>query len=273
MKKAVKYAYIGLMLFFLYSPIAVLIVYSFNESKSRSNWSGLTLKWYTDLFNDPYIIGALTTTLTVALLTSVFAVVIGTTAAVGLHSLRGKKKSTRIKKKSLLTLTNLSISSPEIVLGISLMILFVYCLNVLRAGQMGFYTLLIAHIAFNVPYVVMSVLPRLSRVDESLYEAALDLGAYPVTAFFKVILPQIKPCIITCAMIAFTLSIDDVVISFFTAGSSTNLSILVFSMARLGISPKINALSTIMFVVVMLLLYLINAMDSKSRKTNLRSVY
>ena len=269
-KKALKYAYIGMMLFFLYSPIAVLMVYSFNESKSRSNWSGVSLKWYVELIKDPYIMGALTTTLLVAFLSSLFAVLIGTSAAVGLHSLRGWKTRTRIKKNLLLNLTNLSISSPEIVLGISLMILFVHCLNVLQVGQMGFYTLLLAHIAFNVPCVVMSVLPRLRRSDENLYEAALDLGAPPATAFFKATLPQIKPGIITGAMIAFTLSIDDVVVSFFTAGSSTNLSILIFSMARLGISPKINALSTIMFVVVMLLLYSINAIDTKKRKNNLK---
>ena len=267
-KQAIKYAYIGLMLFFLYSPIAVLMAYSFNASKSRSTWSGLTLRWYAELIKDNQIMSALTTTLLIAALSSFFAVIIGTAAAVGLHSLRGQRKSTRIKKNVLQSLTNLSISSPEIVLGISLMILFVHCVNALQFGQMGFYTLLLAHISFNVPCVVMSVLPRLRRSNESLYEAALDLGAPPLTAFVKATLPQIKPGIITGAMIAFTLSIDDVVVSFFTAGSSTNLSILIFSMARLGISPKINALSTIMFVVVLLSLYAINAWDSKNRKNN-----
>jgi spermidine/putrescine transport system permease protein len=131
---------------------------------------------------------------------------------------------------------------------------------------MGFYTLLLAHISFTTPYVVISVLPRLRNADESQFEAALDLGASPGTAFWKVLMPQIKPGMITGAMIAFTLSIDDVIISFFTAGQTTNLSIMIFSMSRIGVNPRINALSTIMFIVVMVMLYVINAVDSKQRK-------
>jgi spermidine/putrescine transport system permease protein len=253
------------MLLFLYMPIAVLIAFSFNESRSRSAWSGFSLTWYLQLLGDSQIRGALITTLSVALLAVFFAVIIGTSAAVGIHSLCGKRKRERAKKSALLVSTNLSISSPEIVMGISLMILFVYVIDIFKVGQMGFTTLAIAHTTMCTPYVVMSVLPRLRRADESLYEAALDLGATPAKAFLKVTLPQIKPGIVTGAMIAFTLSIDDVVISFFASGPSTNLSILVFSMARLGVNPKINALSTIMFVVVMLLLYIINKVDTKTK--------
>jgi spermidine/putrescine transport system permease protein len=266
LKKSIKYAYILLMLFFLYFPIAVLMVFSFNDSRSRANWSGFSLRWYVELLNDRQIIGALTTTLLIAALATLFAVVLGTTAAVGIHSLKDRRKRTRVKKSGLLGLTKLSILSPEIVVGISLMMLFVYLANTLNFGQLGFYTLLLAHISFTTPYVVISVLPRLRNADESLYEAALDLGASPSAAFRRVLLPQIKPGMITGAMIAFTLSIDDVIISFFTAGNTTNLSIMIFSMSRMGISPRINALSTIMFVIVMVLLYVINAVDAKHRK-------
>jgi spermidine/putrescine transport system permease protein len=272
LKKVIKYAYIGLMLFFLYFPIAVLIVFSFNESRSRTHWGGFSLRWYAALFNDRMVMGALTTTLLIAVIATLFAVLIGTTAAVGIHSLKGRRKRTRAKKNGLIGLTRLSILSPEIVVGISLMMLFVYVVTALDFGRMGFNTLLLAHISFTTPYVVMSVLPRLRNADESLYEAALDLGASPSLAFRKVLLPQIKPGIITGAMIAFTLSIDDVIISFFTAGSTTNLSIMIFSMSRMGINPRINALSTIIFAVVMILLYIINAMDAKNKKNSMERI-
>jgi spermidine/putrescine transport system permease protein len=247
------------------------MVYSFNASRSPANWTGFTLNWYAELFNNPRIADALVVTLVTAAISSFFAVVIGTTAAVGINALRGKKKRVQIQKKALLSFTRLSMSSPEIVLGVSMMVAFVFFINLFGFGGMGFYTLVLSHIVFNVPYVVMSVLPRLRRIDERVYEAALDLGATPIHAFFKTILPQLKPGIISAAMIAFTLSIDDVVVSTFTAGTTTNLSILIFSQARLGINPSINALSAIMFVFVMLLLYIINAIDAKNRKNNKNS--
>jgi len=263
-----KYMYIGLMLFFLYAPIAVLIVFSFNESRSRARWTGFTLNWYADLFTNPRIADAVIVTFTVAALSAFFAVIIGTTAAIGINRLSSKKRHIRIQKKALLSFTQLSMSSPEIVLGVSMMVAFVFFIRLLSFGELGFYTLLLSHIIFNVPYVVMSVLPRLRRLDERVYEAALDLGATPWTAFFTTIMPQLKPGIISAAMIAFTLSIDDVVVSTFTSGATTNLSLLIFSQARRGISPSINALSTIMFIVVMLLLYVVNAIDAKNRKNN-----
>ena len=254
------------MLFFLYAPIAVLIVYSFNESKSRANWSGFTLKWYAELFRDPSITNALVTTATVAIFSAAAATVIGTAAAVGINSIKG------IKKKILLNLTNIPVVSPDIVIGISLMVLFVYCFNLFRAGSMGYHTLLLAHIIFNTPFVILSVLPKLRQFDGNIYEAALDLGASPLTAFFKVMLPHIMPGVITGAMLSFTLSIDDFVVSFFTAGAgTTNLSIYIFTMARRGINPKINALSTLIFIVVLLLLYLISkreSINSKRRERN-----
>ncbi|MCL1881057.1 MAG: ABC transporter permease [Oscillospiraceae bacterium] len=271
MKKALKYAYIGLMLFFLYAPIMVLVVFSFNESRSRVRWTGFTFDWYRELFNNPRIADALTTTLIVGILSTVFAVIIGTMAAIAIHRLRStRKKLDTVQEKTLLGFTRLSMSSPEIILGVSLMVSFVFFINTFRLREigfnMGFQTLLLSHIAFNVPYVVMSVLPRLSRIDERIYEAAMDLGASPFTAFRKTMLPQLKPGIISAAMIAFTLSIDDVVVSTFTAGATTNLSILIFSQARRGVNPSINALSTIMFIVVMFLLYVINAIDKKTKK-------
>ncbi|MDR0198069.1 MAG: ABC transporter permease [Oscillospiraceae bacterium] len=248
------------MLFFLYSPIAVLIVYSFNESKSRANWSGFTLKWYAQLFGDPGIMNALATTLSVAALSSAAATTIGTAAAIGIDSMKGAKK------RLVMGLTNIPVVIPEIVIGVSLMILFMYVCGALGVG-MGYHTLLLAHVIFNVPFVILSVLPKLRQTDENLIEAALDLGASPSSAFFKVLLPQIMPGVITGAMLAFTLSIDDFIVSFFTAGAgTTNLSILIFSMARLGINPKINALSAIMFTVVLLLLYLINKRETINKK-------
>jgi spermidine/putrescine transport system permease protein len=255
------------MLFFLYAPIAVLIAYSFNESRSRANWSGFTLKWYFELFQDPGIMSALVTTLTVAVISAAAATVIGTAAAVGINSMKG------IKKRVLLSLTNLPVVSPDIVIGVSLMVLFIYCFSLFRNWSMGYHTLLLAHIIFNVPFVILSVLPKLRQVDGNIYEAAMDLGATPVSAFVKVVLPQIMPGVITGAMLAFTLSIDDFVVSFFTAGAgTTNLSILIFTMARRGINPRINALSTIMFIVVLLLLYLISRRESVNTKRREKDV-
>ena len=258
--KKIKYTYFGLMLFFLYSPIVVLIVYSFNNSRSRANWNGFTFKWYIELFRDPNIMSALMTTLTIALFSAIMATIIGTMAAVGIKYMKG------VKKRILLNLTNIPVVAPEIVIGISLMILFIYMFSALNIG-LGYHTLLLSHIIFNVPFVILSVLPKLRQMDEHLIEAALDLGATPFSAFFKVTLPHIKAGIITGLMLAFTLSIDDFIISFFTAGAdTTNLSILIFSMARRGINPKINALSTIMFIVVLLLLFLINKRKSANKK-------
>lgn len=256
-----KKTYLSLVFIFLYAPIIVLMIFSFNESRSRANWGGFTFDWYISLFQNDSIMEALYITLLVAVLSSAIATVIGTFAAMGIEKL-GKKA-----RRVVLTVTNIPIVSPDVVTGASLMILFIFAFNVLHFGGLGFSTLLIAHITFNIPYVILCVLPRLKQTDNNLYEAALDLGATPMKAFFKVLLPELMPGIITGFLIAFTMSIDDFVISFFTCGQGVNnLSTIIYSMSKKGINPEINALSTIMFVVVLSLLYLINLRIDRAKK-------
>ncbi|MDR3240330.1 MAG: ABC transporter permease [Clostridiales bacterium] len=249
------------MLLFMYAPILILIAFSFNASKSRANWTGFTLRWYWEMFLDPSILKALYNTLTIAILSSCAATLLGTAAALGIDAMRGAGK------KVVMIVTNIPVVNPDIVTGVSLMILYIFIFKFFPSMKLGYATLLLSHIAFNTSYVILSVLPRLRRMDPNLYEAALDLGASPMRGFFKVILPEIMPGVITGAMLAFTMSLDDFVVSFFTTGSGVNnLSILVYSMARRGVNPKINALSTLMFIVVMVLLYLINRSDSGKKK-------
>ncbi|MDR2649204.1 MAG: ABC transporter permease [Clostridiales bacterium] len=249
------------MLAFMYAPIALLIVYSFNASKSRANWTGFTFDWYIALINDPEISKALYNTLTIAVLSSAISAVIGTAAAVGADAMRG------IKKSLIMAVTNIPVVNPDIVTGVSLMILYIAVFRFFPGLKLGYGTLLLSHVAFNTSYIILSVLPKLRQMDDNLYEAALDLGATPAAGFFKVILPEILPGIVTGALLAFTMSLDDFVVSFFTTGSGvSNLSILIYSMARRGVNPKINALSTIMFVVVLLLLYIINRTDTTKKK-------
>lgn len=264
----IKKIYLGLILFFMYSPIAVLIIFSFNASKSRAHWGGFTLRWYVELFNDPSIMKALYNTVMIAVLSALIATVIGTLAAVGIDTLSNRAKTV------VMGLNNLPVMNPDIVTGVSLMILFIFVIRVIGVGGLGFFTLLLSHITFNVPYVILSVMPKLRQLDGNLYEAALDLGAPPFMAFTKIILPEIMPGIVTGALLAFTLSVDDFVISFFTTGSGvSNLSILIFSMARRGVNPKINALSTLIFIVVLLLLYLINKRDTRNLKKGKEETY
>jgi spermidine/putrescine transport system permease protein len=245
----------------MYAPIVILIVFSFNASKSRARWDGFTFAWYVELFKDPNIIKALYNTLSIALLSSLLATVIGASAAIGIHGLRGPVK------KIVMGVTNIPVVNPDIVTGVSLMILYIYIFKFFPALKLGYLTLLLSHTAFNTSYVILSVLPKLRQLDANRYEAALDLGASPIYGFYKVILPEIWPGVITGAMLAFTMSLDDFVVSFFTTGSGVNnLSILIYSMARRGVNPKINALSTIMFVVVLALLYLVNRSDTAKQK-------
>ncbi len=252
-KGLLKKGYIFLVYAFLYAPIVVLIIFSFNNSKSRAKWDGFTMKWYEQLFQDPQIMKALYYTVIIALLSALIATVIGTMAAIGIHNMGSFSKSL------VMNFTYLPVMNPDIVTGISLMILFIFA-NL----RLGFLSMLLAHITFNIPYVILSVLPKLQQLNKHLFEAALDLGATPYYALRKVILPEIMPGIVTGALLAFTLSIDDFVISFFTTGSGvSNLSITVYSMARRGINPKINALSTLMFVSVLLLLLIVNKRTSK----------
>lgn len=245
---------------FLYLPIFVLIVFSFNASKSRASWEGFTFRWYGALFEDGAILDALYYTLSIAILAALLATIIGTLAAFAMY--RGMRPW---EKKIAMNLTYLPVLNPDIVTGISLMLLFIFVkLN------LGFTSLLLAHTVFNVPYVLLTVLPKLRQFDAHLYEAALDLGASPAYAFRRIVLPEILPGIVTGALFAFTLSIDDFVISFFTTGSGVNnLSILIYSMARRGIHPTINALSTLLFLTVLVLLLAVNRRVAASKVKHL----
>lgn len=256
MRKLFKNLAFGLILLFLYAPILVLIIYSFNDSKIMGSWSGFTLKWYVMLFQDRYILQALYYTIVIALVATAVSTVVGTLSALGIYQMRSRLK------KPYLFMNNIPVLVPDIVMGITLMSLFIF------AGmKMGLTTVIIAHITFCIPYVILSVMPRFSRLPENIFDAALDLGATPRYAFWKVLFPEILPGVTSGALIAFTLSIDDFVISFFTTGNGvSNLSITIYSMAKAGINPKINALSTIMFGCIMLLLIIINIRSEKGIK-------
>jgi len=255
---AIKKIYLGAVLFFMYAPILILMIFSFNASRFMNTWTGFTFDWYLQLFRDSAIRRALTTTLLVAVFSTIAACIIGTLAALSVEKL-GKRK-----RRAVMTVSKLPVMMPDIVTGITLLILFMFVFRFLGIGRMGFGTLLLAHIIFNVPYVILSVLPKLRQLDENLYEAALDLGSSPFRAIVQVILPEIWPGIVTGAMLAFTLSVDDFMVSFFTAGPATqNLSILVFSMTRRGVDPRINALSTLIFIVIMVMLFFINKRDKQ----------
>lgn len=262
---------------FLYAPIFVLLVFSFNASKSRSVWAGFTLKWYTDLFRDRYVLDALYTTLLVSVLAALIATVLGTMSAIGFFNLG------RRSRKVLLTINNIPLTNADIITGVSMMLLFVFAVNafngsigsVLRVRwQLGFITLLIAHITFNVPYVILSVMPKLQQLDPNISEAAQDLGATEFYAFRKVVLPEILPGIVNGLLIAFTMSIDDFVISYFTAGSRANtLSMVIYSMTKKRISPEINALSTLLFVSVLALLVVINVREARQARAAARRAH
>jgi len=249
MSKWLKRIYAFMIFLFLYAPIIVLIIFSFNAGKYSGNWEGFSLKWYQALLTDRSIMKALYYTVLIAVLSSLISTVIGTLAALGIHHMKP------VRKSIMLNVNNIPVLNPDIVTGVALMTLFGFL-----KMQFGVSTLLIAHITFNIPYVILSVLPKLKQLPSDALEAAMDLGATPWYAFRKVIFPEILPGIITGALIAFTLSVDDFVISFFTTGGGvTNLSIAIFAMARRGIKPVINALSTLMFGTVLGLLLIINA--------------
>ncbi len=260
MKKFGKNLYLGLVLLFLYAPIIILILFSFNESKSRGTWTGFTFKWYAKLFSDPETMNALYVTLSMAVITAIVATLIGTVAAIGIHSMR------KWPKALCMNVSYLPILNPEIVTAVSLMILFVFA-----KLDLGYFTMLLGHITFSIPYVILSIMPKLQQMNKHSYEAAMDLGCTPVQAVRKVILPEIMPGVITGAIMAFTLSLDDFVISFFTSSGVKNLSVHIYSMARRGIDPQINALSALMFVAVLLLLIIVNvrtARDAKKQNKN-----
>lgn len=241
----------------MYAPVFILIAFSFNESKSRVVWSGFTLKWYIKLFNDGEILKAVLNTFIIAIFASLFATILG---VIGVVALKRVKSST---KSFIVNITNLPMVNPEIVTGVSLMLLFVFSYNSLKILKPGILTLILSHTVFCVPYVMLSVLPKFNQLNPYLYEAAQDLGCPPIKAFFKVIFPDIFPGIITGFIMAFTLSLDDFVISYFNSGTIQTLPIAIYSMTRKIVSPEINALSTILFLAVLILLILINIRQSK----------
>lgn len=259
--KTLSRIYNTLIFLFLYSPIVVLIVYSFNDSRSRVRWGGFTLDWYRDLFSNELILDSLRITLEVAILAALAATVIGTMAAVGIYSMNGRLR------RWLLALNNIPMINPEIVTGISMMLMFVAIYRATGLLQPGFLTLLLAHITFCIPYVVLQVMPKLRQMNKHMYEAALDLGCHPLPAFFKVVLPEIMPGVITGALMAFTMSLDDFVISYFNSGSTAqNLSVTIYSMTKKPITPEINALSTLMFGSVLVLLVIVNLRQIRDAK-------
>lgn len=257
MVKFIKRSYMSLILIFLYAPILVLMFYSFNASRTSKVWGGFSLKWYIALFQNSEILSALSYTLAIALSACVISTLVGTLSAIGIFSMSGKTKGL------MLNVNYIPVIDPDIVTGISMMLLFSF-LNMTP----GFTTLLISHITFCIPYVVLSVLPKLNQMDTHLIEAAMDLGAKPFQTLWKVVLPEVKSGILTGALMAFTLSIDDFVISYFTTGSGvSNLSIYIYTAAKRGISPEINALSTIMILVVTVLLAAVNLRRTDNKNT------
>ena len=255
MKKLGK-IYIALVLMFLYIPIFVLIVFSFNESKSTV-FTGFTLEWYAKLFQNELIISSLINTIIIAVCASIIATVLGTMAAIGIVRMN------KFTKAAVMNVTNIPIINPEIVTGVSLMLLFVFFKARMNL-EFGFGTLLIAHITFDVPYVILNVIPKFRQMQPNIYEAAQDLGCSPVKAFFKVVMPEIMPGIISGFLMAFTFSLDDFIISYFTSGpTSQTLPITIYSMTRRKVSPEINALSTIIFVVVVIVLVVKNIFERR----------
>lgn len=258
--------FMGLVFLFLYAPILVLIIFSFNESKSRANWTGFSLKWYIELFQDSSILNAFATTILVSVLAAAVATVLGTMTAIGLMNMR------RRSRNIILSVNNIPMTNADIITGVSMMLLFVGALGAINATlgtniKMGFVTLLLAHITFDTPYVILSVMPKLRQLDPNLMEAAEDLGASTFYAFRKVVLPEIMSGVVNGAIMAFTMSVDDFVISYFTAGSRVQtLAMVIYSMTRKRISPEINALSTLLFVIVLTLLVIINLRQSHQEK-------
>ena len=257
---------IALTFLFLYAPIFVLIVFSFNATKSRSIWAGFSLRWYAELFADRAIMEALQTTLMVSSLAAVISCVAGTAAAIGIFALKRRTRSV------VLTVNNIPLTNADIITGVSLSLLFMLAIDTFNKTlgldlSKGFGTMLIAHITFDIPYVILSLLRKLRQLNPNIYEAAQDLGATGLVAFRKVILPDLMPGIVNGLLMAFTMSIDDFVISYFTAGAKVStLAMEIYSMARRKISPEINAISTLLFVSVLLLLFIINLREAQQER-------
>lgn len=257
LKKCTQRVYLILIFLFLYLPIVVLIVLSFNNSKSRVSWGGFTFGWYTKLFQSSSILNAFYTTITITLASSIIATIIGTLAAIGISAMRRKHKAI------MLGATNIPLLNADIVTGISLMLLFV------RFTKLGMSTVLLAHITFNIPYIILNVLPKLNGTAQTTYEAACDLGATPIYAFFKIVWPDIRPGVISGFLMAVTMSLDDFSITYFTKGAGINtISTIIYTELRKGIKPEMYALSTILFAIALILLLLMNYLSSDNLKKN-----
>ena len=255
--------YTALIFVFLYMPIAILILFSFNSSNSTNTLGGFSLKWYKELFNDGATMIALRNTLVLAILSSIIATLIGTLAAYGINRMKNKRV-----KNTVMAVNNIPMMNPEIVTGISMMLLFVFVGNLIRSSStLGFGTVLIAHVTFNLPYVILSVMPKFKQMDRHLPEAALDLGCTPFQSFYKVELPQIISGIISGLIMSFTLSLDDFVISYFTIGSGfETLPIRIYSMTKKRVTPDMYALSALIFVTILVLLLISNFSTDKEKK-------
>lgn len=260
--KILQRAYLIMIFGFMYLPIAVMIAFSFNESKSRTVFTNFTFGWYKSLFHNDMILSALGNSLLLALVSSVVATVLGTFATIGIQNM---------SRRAQLLINNISyvpVVNPEIITGVSLMLLFVAFQSFGGTAVFGWPTLLVAHITFNVPYVIFNVAPKLRQLDPSLYAAALDLGCTPRQAFGKVIMPQLTPAILSAFLICLTYSIDDFIISYFNCGTMQTLPTAIYSMTRKKVSPEINALSAIMFLVILSIILFSNAWDSHTYKKN-----
>ena len=261
--KVLSRIYTALVFIFLYAPIIVLIIFSFNSSSSTVVFTGFSLKWYETLLQDSTTLKSVSNTVILAVCSSVISTIIGTAAAVGIE--KYKKSAFR---SAVMATTNIPMMNPEIVTGVSMMLLFVFIGKIFKTESvLGFGTILIAHITFSLPYVILTVLPKLRQTDKNLAEAAQDLGCRPVTAFFKVVLPAIMPGIITGLIMAFTLSLDDFIITYFTSGPGfQTLPIAIFSMTKKRIKPDMYALSALVFLSILVLLILYNIAQSKSEQ-------
>lgn len=258
--KLLSKVFMYVVLAFLYIPIIVLIVFSFNESKSRANFTGFSLKWYSKLLHNETILTSLLNTVLIALAAAILATVLGTAAAIGINNMR------KVSKTTVMNLTYIPVVNPEIIMGVSLMLLFKGMSSVF-GFQFGFVTLILSHIAFDVPYVIYNVLPKLKQMNPSLVEAARDLGCNERQAFFKVVIPEIMPGVFSGFLMSITYSIDDFVISYFTSGSSVEtLPITIYSMTRRKVSPEINAVSTIIFVAIIAILIIKNYVENRNAR-------
>lgn len=255
--------YMAIIFLFLYAPIVVMTVFSFNDSSSTYQMSGFTTYWWKEMFSNSSAMDALKNTLVLAVATSAVSTVLGVLAAVGLFNSKNK-----LYKRAMMSATNIPMMNPEIVTGISMMLLFVFAGTLINVSQvLGFWTILIAHVTFCLPYVILNVIPKLRQFDMNVYEAAVDLGCKPFNAFIKVVLPEIMSGIITGCVMSFTLSLDDFIISYFTNGPSfQTLPIYIFSLTKKRVKPDMFALSTLMFAVILVLLVLMNIAQSRSER-------